>query len=236
MDNSSSFTDAWTDALNRTMRNVQGEGMALPVTNSSQSSIAQTLKELYTNKATASPACQQCDALLTNPMLLSAAPQPKRKHMLLWFVCLALFGVALYMLMRNCRRPRSLGAPHGPPAAVTPAAAPPAASGGALEHVTDPEQIIPTGSGVTFVFFHAPWCGHCKQFMPHFEKAAASTPQATFKAVVNDVLAQSSRAKDLPIQGFPTTYAFKAGQVLDSLVGNQGPEKLKSFIDSALRA
>ena len=97
----------------------------------------------------------------------------------------------------------------------------------------DPDKVIPDPSetGVTFVFFHATWCGHCKQFRPLFEEAAkAAGGKAKFKAVVSDVLQKSTHAEKVPIRGFPTVVAFVDGQQADSLVGNQGKEALAQFI------
>lgn len=97
----------------------------------------------------------------------------------------------------------------------------------------DPDKVIPDPSeaGVTFVFFHATWCGHCKQFRPIFEEAAkAAAGKAKFKAVVSDVLQKSKHAEKVPIRGFPTVVAFVNGQQADTLVGNQGKEALAQFI------
>lgn len=83
------------------------------------------------------------------------------------------------------------------------------------------------------MFFHAPWCGHCKQFKPIFEALArsmAANGSAKFKAVQSDILQASKHADKVPIRGFPTIIAFKNGQQTDSLVGNQGAEALETFV------
>lgn len=237
------MTDAWTDALNRTMSNMQdGSSSSLPVT-SNQSLIAQTLKDLYATKTLSSPACQQCDALLQNkPLIAPPCAQAQRgggsmaMKGLLWFLFVILLVLTAYMLMRKCTQRRPMGAPHKPASLQAPPATPNTKAAGVLHDIDDPAGVVPTGPGVTFVLFHASWCGHCKQLMPHFQEMAKAYPQAKFNAVSNDVLSQSPKAQDLGIQGFPTMHVYKNGQAIDSMVGNQGPEKLKAIIEKALQA
>ncbi|CAB3403430.1 unnamed protein product [Caenorhabditis bovis] len=61
----------------------------------------------------------------------------------------------------------------------------------------------------TLVKFYAPWCGHCKQLAPEYEKAAGkvSVPLAKVDATVETEL-----GKRFEIQGYPTLKFWKDGQ------------------------
>ena len=200
------------------------------------------------------PSCSACEAL-AKPMpcaepsknMLSGGTSWLLGLLLVVGVFLVIFGI--YQLFRSSsdrnRNPimfppkiglpsKYHGAPHLPNPAGTfgPLATDNGANGDGIDE-NDPDLIIPNESdnGVSIVFFHATWCGHCKQFRPIFEEAAAAHGgRAKFKAVVSDVLQKSKHADKVPIQGFPTVFVFKDGQPVDSMVGNQGKDALMQLI------
>jgi thiol-disulfide isomerase/thioredoxin len=188
---------------------------------------------------------QNCDAC--SALSVATVPAPPCSHATSWLllallvagIALMIFGViAIFRRRREVaddakrhQHKHKYAAPH------VVAGAPHVVAGGAhvaneLEE-SDPDKIIPDASegNVVFVFFHALWCGHCKEFRPVFESCAkASQGKAKFKTVVSDVLQKSPHAEKIALRGFPTVVAFVNGEPHDSLVGNQGKEALQEFI------
>ena len=161
-----------------------------------------------------------------------------------WLICLLMI-VAIFVVMyglaqmfgnsseRQRKRHRPYSAPHIQPEQPVYMGAQQAGGGGeAVTDEEDPDRILPgAADGLVFVFFHATWCGHCKQLRPLFEQAAnSSRGKALFKAVVSDVLQKSKDADKVPIRGFPTIVVFANGEKVDEMVGNQGMEKLQALI------
>ena len=201
----------------------------------------------------AAASCAPCAALITPD--IPEARKPCRGFSSWLLIILLLVGVFLvvYGVCQMFSGPQGAarrGRLHGAPHMMTGAAAQGIPTGGAVQQAsgsaeaaagasagdsleeTDPDKVIPQDDGVTFVFFHAPWCGHCKQFKPIFEalaKKIGSNGTAKFQAVSSDVLQASKHAEKVPIRGFPTIVAFKNGQQVDQLVGNQGADALETF-------
>jgi protein disulfide isomerase family A protein 3 len=68
------------------------------------------------------------------------------------------------------------------------------------------DQMVNDPSKDVMVVFHAPWCGHCKAFLPKFQTAAEKLQKeskvllATYDATANDIPDEYS------IQGYPTVF------------------------------
>jgi len=80
-----------------------------------------------------------------------------------------------------------------------------------------------------FVFFYAPWCGHCKSAKPEYEKLKEKLGNddvviAKFDATENDI----PHGK-VDVQGFPTFYFFKA-DAYDAPVVYNGGRDIDSWV------
>jgi protein disulfide-isomerase A6 len=100
------------------------------------------------------------------------------------------------------------------------------------------KKLVLDSDQLWFVEFYAPWCGHCKQLAPAWEKAAK-----TLKGVVNvgavDMTTDEAAGSQYGIQGFPTIKFFGfdkskpadySGQRDDSSIVSYGLDKVGSEV------
>ena len=81
--------------------------------------------------------------------------------------------------------------------------------------------------GLWLVEFYAPWCGHCKNLAPEYEKAAKA-----LKGIANIAAIDASNERtDVQIQGYPTIKFFQDGKVSDY----DGPRTADGIVDFILR-
>lgn len=66
--------------------------------------------------------------------------------------------------------------------------------------------IIECASKVTL---QAPWCGHCKNLAPEYEKAATELKAKGVTLAKIDGSAEQALAQQYGIKGFPTLFFFK---------------------------
>eukprot|EP00043_Microstomoeca_roanoka_P020815 m.254116 g.254116 ORF g.254116 m.254116 type:complete len:531 (+) comp17707_c0_seq1:3-1595(+) len=89
-------------------------------------------------------------------------------------------------------------------------------------------QVARDSSKNVFVEFYAPWCGHCKQLAPIWDKLGEK-----FASVDNVVIAKldatANELEDLSVESFPTLKFFPADS--DEVIDYEGGRTLKEFVD-----
>lgn len=84
-----------------------------------------------------------------------------------------------------------------------------------------------TKKGIWLVEFYAPWCGHCKNLAPEYEKAAKA-----LKGIANIAAVDATKEQvDVQIQGYPTIKFFVDGKATDY----DGPRTADGIVDFILR-
>ena len=65
-----------------------------------------------------------------------------------------------------------------------------------------------------FIFFYAPWCGHCQKFKPIFEETVKNAKEMNLScnfAVVNSIKNEEI-SKQFEVEGFPTLILITKGE------------------------
>jgi len=82
------------------------------------------------------------------------------------------------------------------------------------------------------VNFYAPWCGHCRQLEPEFEKAAGALAGRVVFAKV-DATVEVELSEIYRIDGYPTLHFFKRGHG-DEYGGGRQNESLVAWVEEAI--
>ena len=83
------------------------------------------------------------------------------------------------------------------------------------------------------VMFHMTGCGHCKDFMPHWNAATkANSTSITMRALERGDQGAQELIKKHNISGFPTVLLLGGGEKLDTYGGPRTKEGVLSFCKS----
>ena len=84
------------------------------------------------------------------------------------------------------------------------------------------------------VDFWAPWCGPCQMMGPLIEELAKELDSSKVKIAKLNVDDNQVIAGKYQVMSIPTFLVFKAGEVVDQMVGGVSKEKLKEMIEKHL--
>lgn len=89
------------------------------------------------------------------------------------------------------------------------------------------EKLVIKGNEVWMVEFFAPWCGHCKQLVPEYKKAATAMKGiAKFGSVDCDAASNKQLCSKMKVQGFPTLKMFASSKVATDYHGQRTSQGL----------
>ncbi|KAL1864574.1 hypothetical protein Daus18300_007589 [Diaporthe australafricana] len=99
------------------------------------------------------------------------------------------------------------------------------------------ESLIAKSNHTSIVEFYAPWCGHCKNLQPAYEKAAKNLAGLAKVAAVDcDDDANKPFCGTMGVQGFPTLKIVRPGAKKGRPVVEdyQGPRSAKGIVDAVV--
>ena len=83
-------------------------------------------------------------------------------------------------------------------------------------------------NGKNLVLYYAPWCGHCKKFLPEWKRLEAKgIPGVTLTAV--NAVEEKAKAQEAGVKGYPTIILYKNGKK-NVYSGNRTVEAIESWV------
>ncbi|MFH1675898.1 MAG: thioredoxin family protein [bacterium] len=83
-------------------------------------------------------------------------------------------------------------------------------------------------NNIVILDFFAPWCPHCRQFGPVFEKSSEKHPEVLFGMV--NVEQETELKSRFGVGGIPTIIAFREGTMVYSQPGALTEDKLDNLV------
>jgi thioredoxin-like negative regulator of GroEL len=102
-----------------------------------------------------------------------------------------------------------------------------------LLHTREPDDRTESAPVVRVVWFHAPWCGHCRNMRSAWDDATGDG-RVLWTAI--DCDAHPEVATKEGVQGFPTIRAYVKGKMLMEHDGPRDVAALREFATRALEA
>ncbi|KAF4523487.1 hypothetical protein B566_EDAN004556 [Ephemera danica] len=94
------------------------------------------------------------------------------------------------------------------------------------------DKLVIQSDDIWIVEFFAPWCGHCKQLVPEYSKAAAAL-KGVVKVGAVDADEHKSLGGQYGVQGFPTIKIFAGNK--NKPDAYQGARTAQGFVDAAFK-
>lgn len=92
-------------------------------------------------------------------------------------------------------------------------------------------EIVYDSQKDVLVEFYAPWCEHCRKFLPDFEKAAEKFSENRH-LVLAKIDATANEIPEVPVKSFPLVRFFTADNKEGvDLEGDRSFDKLAEFIE-----
>ncbi|KAF2431517.1 thioredoxin-domain-containing protein [Tothia fuscella] len=92
------------------------------------------------------------------------------------------------------------------------------------------KQITGDSTKDVLVEYFAPWCPHCNEFAPDYEKLAGLFAAEKEHVTIAKFDASSNKIPDVSITGFPSFYLFPANQK-DKPVAYEGDRSVEELAD-----
>lgn len=90
------------------------------------------------------------------------------------------------------------------------------------------ENEVLTSTDIVLVDFYADWCGPCKAIAPIVEQISEENPSAKiYKINIDD---EGEIADKFGIQSIPTLITFKAGEVVDTVIGGKPKAEIMKML------
>ena len=101
----------------------------------------------------------------------------------------------------------------------------------AVEGLVQIENFTVKGKGKQLVLFYAPWCPHCKNMLPEWDKFA-ETNRSNVEAKKVNSEEQPALIKEYDVQGFPTILLLDAnGKTIATYEGGRDAKSFADFVN-----